>query len=100
MLGPNVTIASVGHPLRADDRMPTAANGQAQPLTSYGVAVTIGDSVWIGAGSVVTRDIPADSLAVDNPARVIRSISNEPLPIYDAVASSLDDALNDNFSDN
>lgn len=34
--------------------------------------VTIGDRCVIGAGSVVTRDIPSDSVAVGNPARVIR----------------------------
>ena len=36
--------------------------------------VTIGDRCTIGAGSVVTRDIPAGSLAVGNPCRVIRTI--------------------------
>ncbi|HEX7757448.1 MAG TPA: DapH/DapD/GlmU-related protein, partial [Niabella sp.] len=36
--------------------------------------VTIGDNCVIGAGSVVTKDIPANSLAVGNPARVIRQI--------------------------
>ncbi|MDR0419562.1 MAG: sugar O-acetyltransferase [Prevotellaceae bacterium] len=38
--------------------------------------VTIGDRCVIGAGSVVTRDIPNDSLAVGNPARVVRKINN------------------------
>ena len=36
--------------------------------------VTIGDRTVIGAGSVVTHDIPADSLAVGNPCRVIRPL--------------------------
>ncbi|MFC2149407.1 DapH/DapD/GlmU-related protein [Candidatus Auribacterota bacterium] len=36
--------------------------------------VTIGDNSIIGAGSVVTRDIPPDSLAAGNPAKVIRSL--------------------------
>lgn len=36
--------------------------------------VTIGDNSVVGAGAVVTRDIPANSLAVGNPARVIRTI--------------------------
>ena len=36
--------------------------------------VTIGDNSVIGAGSVVTKDIPAHSLAVGNPARVIRQL--------------------------
>lgn len=37
--------------------------------------VTIGDNAIIGAGSVVTKDIPADMIAVGNPAKVIRSIN-------------------------
>ena len=36
--------------------------------------VTIGDNVVIGAGSVVTKDIPCNSLAVGNPAKVIRGV--------------------------
>ena len=36
--------------------------------------VTIGDRAVIGAGSVVTRDIPADTIAVGNPCRVVRHI--------------------------
>ena len=42
--------------------------------------VTIGDRVVVGAGSVVTRDIPSDSLAVGNPARVIRKIEDSDAP--------------------
>lgn len=38
--------------------------------------VTIGDNVTIGAGSVVTKDIPSDVVAVGNPCRVIRKISD------------------------
>ena len=37
--------------------------------------VTIGDGCVIGAGSVVTRDIPANTVAAGNPCRVLRSIS-------------------------
>lgn len=39
--------------------------------------VTIGNRCVIGAGAVVTKDIPDDSLAVGNPARVIRKIDNK-----------------------
>lgn len=39
--------------------------------------VTIGDNVVIGAGSVVTRDIPAWSIAVGNPCRVKRTITED-----------------------
>ena len=38
--------------------------------------VTIGDGAVIGAGSVVTKDIPANVVAVGNPCRVIREINN------------------------
>ena len=34
--------------------------------------VTIGDNVVIGAGSVVTRDIPSDTIAYGSPCRVMR----------------------------
>ena len=37
--------------------------------------VTIGDDTLIGAGSVVTKDIPANVVAVGNPCRVLRPIS-------------------------
>lgn len=37
--------------------------------------VTIGENSIVGAGAVVTSDIPADSIAVGNPARVIRSVT-------------------------
>lgn len=39
--------------------------------------VTIGEGCVIGAGSVVTRDIPANSLAAGNPCRVIREITEK-----------------------
>ena len=39
--------------------------------------VTIGEGAVIGAGSVVTRDIPSHSLAVGNPCKVIRKISEK-----------------------
>lgn len=39
--------------------------------------VTIGDNVVIGGGSVVVKDIPNDSVAVGNPCKVIRKITNE-----------------------
>ncbi len=39
--------------------------------------VTIGDDVVIGAGSIVTKDIPSGVVAVGNPCRVIRKITEE-----------------------
>ena len=85
-LAPNVAIYTAGHPVH-----PATRNS----LYEYGKAVTIGDNVWIGgnsvicpgvtiasntvigAGSVVTRDIPAWSVAAGNPCRVIRAITEE-----------------------
>lgn len=84
MLGPSVQIYAAHHPLDAARRV--AGPELASPIT-------IGDRVWIGggailcpgisiganttvgAGSVVTRDIPANVLAVGNPCRVIRELS-------------------------
>lgn len=88
---PNVAIYTAGHPLH-----PVSRNS----LYEYGIDVTIGDNVWlggnvvvcpgvtigsncvIGAGSVVTRDIPEWSLAAGNPCRVIRKITEEDKKYY------------------
>ena len=85
-LAPNVAIYTAGHPV-----YPVTRNSGYE----YGKAVTIGDNVWIGgnsvicpgvtiasntvigAGSVVTRDIHAWSVAAGNPCRVIRAITEE-----------------------
>ena len=47
------------------------------PNTCIVEDVCIGDNATIGAGSVVTKSIPANSIAVGNPCRVIKSIDNE-----------------------
>jgi acetyltransferase-like isoleucine patch superfamily enzyme len=39
--------------------------------------ITIGENAIVGAGSVVTKDIPPDTIVAGNPARVIRKINNE-----------------------
>ena len=44
--------------------------------------VTIGDNTVIGAGSVVTKDIPANVVAAGNPCRVIRPITDEDKKYY------------------
>ena len=64
-MAPNVAIYTAGHPLH-----PVSRNS----LYEYGISVTIGDNVVIGAGSVVVHDIPSDSVAVGNPARVVKSL--------------------------
>ncbi len=42
--------------------------------------VTIGDNTVVGAGAVVTKDLPANVLAVGNPARILRSLEAEEFP--------------------
>lgn len=87
MIGPNVTIATAIHPLCAEERS-KKENQRNEPVVignnvwiASGVTVlpgvTIGDCSVIGAGSVVTKDVPAGVLAFGNPCRVIRSIKNE-----------------------
>lgn len=82
-IGPNVQLLTPVHPIAAEPRR--AKEETAEPITIHdnvwlggGVivcpGVTIGENSVIGAGAVVTRDIPANSVAVGNPARVIREI--------------------------
>ena len=75
--GPNVTIVTPVHPLLPDERRRMLGpDGQAAHLC-YARPVTIGDGCVIGAGSVVTRDIPPFSLAAGVPCRVIRQITEK-----------------------
>jgi Acetyltransferase (isoleucine patch superfamily) len=83
LFGPNVQIYTATHPLDAELR----ASGQesAKPIrignkvwlgggTIVCPGVTIGDGTTIGAGSVVTKDIPANVFAGGNPCKVIREL--------------------------
>lgn len=82
-LGPGVQLLTATHPLDAATRM--ARWESARPISigdgawlGGGVivcpGVTIGNEAVVGAGSVVTRDIPARVLAAGNPCRVVRPI--------------------------
>lgn len=91
--GPNVTIVTPVHPLLPDERrLLLCADGEKRQLCRalpvkigndcwLGAnvvicpGVTIGDGCVIGAGSVVTRDVPDNSFAAGNPCRVIRTIT-------------------------
>ena len=84
-MAPNVAIYTAGHPIHPDTR---------NTAYEYGKEVRIGDNVWIGgntvicpgvtigdccvigAGSVVTKDIPSWTIAAGNPCRVIREITD------------------------
>ena len=85
LIAPGVHIYTAQHPLDADER---DAYENCLPVTigercwigghaTICPGVTIGDRWVIGAGSVVTHDIPADSLAVGNPAKVIRKLNQK-----------------------
>ena len=82
-IAPQCGFYSVNHPLDAATRNKGVEKGL--PITvgsdvwfGGGVkvmpGVTIGDNVVIGGGSVVVKDIPSDSLAVGNPARVVKKL--------------------------
>ncbi len=91
LLAPNVSIYTAGHPVH-----PALRN----TLYEYGAEVVIGNNVWIGgnsvvcpgvkigdntvigAGSVVTGDIPSWSVAAGNPCRVIRPVTEKDLKYY------------------
>ena len=83
MFGPNVVIATAGHPILPQLRelvyqynLPVHIGRNcwlgAGVLVMPGV--TIGDNTVVGAGSVVTKDLPANVVAVGNPCRVLRPI--------------------------
>lgn len=85
-IGPNVSIYTACHPVEPEERnrlvewsMPVTIGHNVWIGGSVTIlpGVTIGDDCVIGAGSVVTRDIPAGSVAVGNPCRVIRRVKSE-----------------------
>lgn len=91
LFAPNVSIYTAGHPFHPQSR---------NSGYEYGLAVTIGDNVWIGgsvvinpdikignnvvigSGSVVTKDIPDNVVAVGNPCKVIRKITDDDRKYY------------------
>jgi len=90
-IAPNVSIYTAGHPIHPDSR---------NSGYEYGIDITIGDNVWIGGsvsimpgvtignnvviggGSVVTKDIPDNVIAVGNPCKVIREITDADRDYY------------------
>ncbi|WP_338468637.1 sugar O-acetyltransferase [Clostridium botulinum] len=88
---PNVSLYTAGHPIHPDSR---------NSGYEYGIGITIGDNVWlggnvvvnpgvhignnvvIGSGSVVIKDIPDNVIAIGNPCKVIREITEEDCKYY------------------
>jgi acetyltransferase-like isoleucine patch superfamily enzyme len=85
LIGPNVSIITTGHPLDPSQRRAVTigkpiVSGRnvwiAAGATSIG-GVTVGETSVVAAGSVVTRDVPPNTLVGGNPAQVIRSIGDD-----------------------
>ncbi|MBN7274797.1 sugar O-acetyltransferase [Ligilactobacillus pobuzihii] len=86
MIGPRVSLITAGHPIDASVRMRGLEFGK--PITIgnnvwiganvfIGPGVTIGDNAVIGGGAVVVKDVPGSTVAVGNPAKVMRYITPE-----------------------
>lgn len=91
MFGPNVVVATAGHPILPELREKAYQYNSSVRIgrncwLGAGVlvlpGVTIGDNTVIGAGSVVTKDIPANVVAVGNPCRVMREINDHDREYY------------------
>lgn len=82
MIGPNVNIITTGHPVDPAQRRAVTIGKPIVLKRNVWIAagttiiggVTIGENSVIAAGSVVTKDVPANTMAGGNPARVIREI--------------------------
>jgi len=90
-IAPNVAIYTAGHPIHPDSR---------NSGYEYGIDITIGDNVWIGGntcimpgvtignnvviggGSVVTKNLPDNEIAVGNPCRIVRKITEDDRDYY------------------
>ncbi len=90
MFGPNVTIATAGHPIipelreKAYQYNAPVYIGKNCWIGAGAIilpGITVGDNVVIGAGSVVTKDLPSNVVAVGNPCKVLREV-NEHDKVY------------------
>src|SRR5579863_5210024 len=85
MIGPNVSIITAGHPLEPSLRRNVTVGKPIVIEKNVWIAagatiiggVTVGENSVVAAGSIVTRDVPPNTLVGGNPARVIRSIGDD-----------------------
>lgn len=92
LIGPGVQLLTASHPLSIRERLITSKDNSKASYKTFSKPIHIGDNVWmggntvvlpgitignnvtIGAGSVITKDIPDNKLAFGNPCRIIREI--------------------------
>ncbi|MCH6199417.1 sugar O-acetyltransferase [Aquiflexum sp. LQ15W] len=92
LIGPNVQIYTATHPISATERIVQNPESNQAPYKTKALPVRIGDNCWIGgntvilpgiiignnvtvaAGSLVTKDIPDNKLAMGSPARLVRDL--------------------------
>ncbi|MEA2502911.1 MAG: maltose O-acetyltransferase [Actinomycetota bacterium] len=88
-IGPNVQLLTPTHPVEPDARLARIDGGRPISIGDNvwlggGVivcpGVTIGENTVVGAGAVVVKSLPANVLAVGNPARVVRRLKGEAMP--------------------
>ncbi len=91
MIGPNVTITAAGHPILPELREQSYQyNAPVHIGRNCWIGagaiilpgITIGDNTVVGAGSVVTKDLPANVVAVGNPCRILREIGEHDRVYY------------------
>jgi acetyltransferase-like isoleucine patch superfamily enzyme len=85
MIGPNVSIITTGHPLEPSQRRAVVIGKPIVIEKNVWIAVgatiiggvTVGENSVVAAGSVVTKNVPPNTLVGGNPARIIRSIDDD-----------------------
>jgi acetyltransferase-like isoleucine patch superfamily enzyme len=83
LIGPGVSLLTSGHPLEPSQRRASVVAHPIAIRNNVWIAagaivlggVTVGENSVVAAGSVVTRDVPPNTLVAGNPARVLRSIA-------------------------
>ncbi len=91
MLGPNVVLATAGHPILPELReqgyqynapIHIGKNCWLGAGVIVMPGVTIGDNTVVGAGSIVTKDLPSNVVAVGNPCRILREVNDHDREYY------------------